>query len=303
VKPAPFSYHDPEGTDEALALLASHGDEAKLLAGGQSLVPLLNFRLARPEHLIDLNRIGSLVGIRRSGGSLWIGAMTRQAALERSPLVAEHWPLLTEATGLVAHAQIRNRGTVGGSVAHGDPAAELPVAFSALGARFHLRSSRGARTVQAPELFVTQLVTAIEPDEMLVEIEVPAVAERTGQAFVEFARRHGDFALGGCAALIAVDAAGTCEKASLVLLAAAPVPVRAEEAEGLLAGVRVDQAVAEAAAKQATAEIEPTGDIHGSSRFRRDLVEVMVQRAVLLAAERAVGGGARQAANGEVGEG
>lgn len=289
MKPAPFSYHDPNSTEEALSLLSEHGDEGKLLAGGQSLVPLLNFRLARPDHLIDLNRIGALAGISRREGILRIGTMTRQTALERSSLVVRHWPLLDEAIRQVAHAQIRNRGTVGGSIAHADPAAELPVAFTALDARFRVRSSRGERTIDAEELFVTQLTTTIEPDELLTEIEVPAVPARTGAAFVEFARRHGDFALGGAAALVTVDEAGACVRARLVLLAAGPTPIRAPDGERVLKGSRIDEEVARAAAREATRGIAPTGDIHGSSEYRRGLVEVMARRGILTAARRATG--------------
>jgi CO/xanthine dehydrogenase FAD-binding subunit len=288
VKPAPFSYHEPNSTEEALGLLQEHGDDGKLLAGGQSLVPLLNFRLARPDHLIDLNRIGSLAGISRRDGVLRIGAMTRQAALERSSLVARHWPLLNEAIEQVAHAQIRNRGTVGGSIAHADPAAELPVALSALDARFRVRSSRGERTIGAEEMFVTQLTTTMEPDELLTEIEVPAVPAQTGAAFLEFARRHGDFALGGAAALITVDESGVCVGARLVLLAAAPTPVRAAQAEEVLTGSRIDEDSARAAGREATRGIAPTGDIHGSSDYRRELIEVMVRRAILTAFGRAI---------------
>jgi CO/xanthine dehydrogenase FAD-binding subunit len=294
VKPPRFAYHDPRGVDEALALLAEHGDEGKVLAGGQSLVPLLNFRLAHPDHLIDLNRIGSLAGIRREDGKLRIKAMTRQSTLEASALVRENWPLLTDALGYVAHAQIRNRGTVGGSVAHADPAAELPVVFSVLDADIRVASTRGERTIAPSDLFVTHLTTTIEPDEMLVEIEVPPVAARTGHAFTEFARRHGDFALGGAAALVTVDEDGVCRRAALGLLAAAPTPVRATEAEQMLVGERVDEAAAARAAKRAVADIQPTGDIHGSAEYRKDLVEVMARRAIVAAAERAGNGaGAR----------
>ncbi|MGH2949241.1 MAG: FAD binding domain-containing protein, partial [Solirubrobacteraceae bacterium] len=202
MKPPPFEYDDPHDAGEAIALLAEHGDESKVLAGGQSLVPLLNFRLARPERLIDVNRIGELAYVRRRDGVLRIGALTRQATLERSRVVAENWPLLTEAMRLVAHPQIRNRGTVGGSVAHADPAAELPVAFTALDATFHARSARGARAIRAADFFRTHLTTALEPDELLVEIEVAPLPPRTGSAFTEFARRHGDFGLGGAAVLV-----------------------------------------------------------------------------------------------------
>jgi CO/xanthine dehydrogenase FAD-binding subunit len=183
VKPPLFDYHDPTAVEGVLDLLSQHGEDAKLLAGGQSLVPLLNFRLASPDHLIDLGHIPSLAYIRRRDGVLRIGAMTRQATLEASPLVAEHWPLLTGALGFVAHAQIRNRGTVGGSVAHADPAAELPVAFTVLDATFHVRSRSGTRSVSPRDFFITHLTTSIEPHELLVEIEVPPVQPGTGWAF------------------------------------------------------------------------------------------------------------------------
>jgi carbon-monoxide dehydrogenase medium subunit/6-hydroxypseudooxynicotine dehydrogenase subunit alpha len=289
VKPPQFTYHDPGTTEEALSLLAEHGDEAKALAGGQSLVPLLNFRLAHPEHLVDLNRIGSLAGIRRQEGHLQIGTMTRQSRLEASELVAGNWPLLTEALTYVAHAQIRNRGTVGGSVAHADPAAELPVAFTALDASFRVASVRGERSIAPADFFVTHLTTTIEPDELLVGIDVPPLPERTGHAFTEFARRHGDFALGGAAVLITVDAAGACSRAAIALLAAGPVPIRPVAAEQALVGRRIDAAVAAEAAALASDGVSPTGDIHGSAEYRKHLVGVMVKRAIKLAAARATG--------------
>ena len=290
MKPPKFEYHDPRSVDEAFALLAEHGDEGKALAGGQSLVPLLNFRLAHPEHLIDLNRIGALAGIRREDGTLRIKAMTRQATLEASPLVRDHWPLIGDALHSVAHAQIRNRGTVGGPVAHADPAAEQPVGFTVLDAKFRVASKRGERTIDPADFFVTHLTTTMEPDEMLVEIEVPPVAPRTGHAFTEFARRHGDFALGGAGALITVDEQGVCQRAALGLLAAAATPVLAAEVESMLVGERIDEGLAEKAGERAAAGVQPTGDIHGSADYRKRLIGVMARRAILAAAERAAGG-------------
>jgi CO/xanthine dehydrogenase FAD-binding subunit len=198
VKPAPFDYAAPRTLDDALALL---GEDAKPLAGGQSLVPLLNFRLARPKLLVDLNGVEGLAGLRLRAGSLWIGALTRQRALESSRVVAEGWPVLRDAVGHVAHPAIRNRGTVGGSVAHADPAAELPCVLSALDARFHVRSRRGTRTLRHDEFFIGPLQSALEADELLIEIEVPAVAPGARQAFAEHARTHGDFAL-ACVAIV-----------------------------------------------------------------------------------------------------
>jgi CO/xanthine dehydrogenase FAD-binding subunit len=226
VKPAPFEYAAPASVDEALGLL---GDDARVLAGGQSLVPLLNFRLARPERLVDINGLSELAYLRASDGRLRIGALTRQAALERSPLVAERWPLLAQAIRLVGHPQIRNRGTVGGSIAHADPAAELPVAFSALDARLHAASGRGTRTIAAGDFFLGPLTTALEPDELLTEIEVPPLPDGARTAFVEHARTHGDFAIAGAAVVVAPGA-----DARIALLGAGPAPLRAGDAERAL---------------------------------------------------------------------
>ena len=290
MKPAPFEYHDPKSVDEALTLLGENGEEAKVLAGGQSLVPLLNFRLAAPESIIDINDLGELAYLRRKDGILHIGALTRHTGLERSAVVARHWPLLREAILWVAHPQIRNRGTVGGSVAHADPAAELPVALAALDARFKARSLRGERAIGWRDFFVTHLTTTLEPDELLVEIEVPAVPERSGFAFTEYARRHGDFGLGGAAALLSFDDSGTCTRAAIALLAAAATPIRAERAEQLLLGTSVDGDAAAAAGAAAVEGIAPTGDIHGSSEYRTKLIRALVRRALVSAAGRAGGG-------------
>ena len=283
MKPTPFAYDAPRELDEALALLARHGEDAKVLAGGQSLVPLLNFRLARPARLVDVNRVAELGYLRRRAGALRIGALTRAAALERSRVVALHWPLLREAARLVGHPQIRSRGTVGGSVAHADPAAELPAVLTALGARFHLRSARGARTLRADELFLGFLSTALEPDELLVEIEVPPLPPRTGTAIVEHARTHGDFALGGAAAVLTVDEHGECERAALVLLAAGPTPRRAAAAEAALAGRPPTPAQLREAAALTAEDVDTPSD----RAYRRALVRELAERALTQAAARA----------------
>jgi CO/xanthine dehydrogenase FAD-binding subunit len=241
VKPAPFNYRAPASVEEALALL---GPDSTVLAGGQSLVPLLNLRLARPGLVVDLGGIAELDYIRADAGPLRIGAMTRQAALERSELVRRRWPLLHKAIRFVGHFQIRSRGTVGGSVAHADPAAELPVALTALGARFHLRSPRGARVLGASELFLGPLYTAREEDELLVEIEVPEQPEGTGSGFAEHARTHGDFATAGAAAVVAPGRA-----AGIALLGAGPVPAHADAAERALTGGAEPGEAAELAAQ------------------------------------------------------
>ena len=260
MKPAPFEYAAPRSLDEALGLL---GEDARPLAGGQSLVPLLNFRLARPELLVDINGLSELARLRRDDGALRIGALTRQSALERSELVAAEWPLLTQAVRFVGHPQIRNRGTVGGSVAHADPAAELPVALAALDARFVAQSPRGRRMLRAEELFLGPLTTALEPDELLVEIEVPPLPEGAGSAFVEHARTAGDFAIAGAAALVSSSG-----HAAIALLGARPTPVRAPDAERAL----VDGAEPREAAALAAASVE--------EGHRRALVAELVRRAI-----------------------
>lgn len=284
MKPAPFAYDAPRGLGEALELLARYGEEAKVLAGGQSLVPLLNFRLARPARLVDVNGIEELAYVRRREGALYLGALTRAVALERSPLVAGAWPLLREAVLLAGHLQIRTRGTVGGSVAHADPAAELPAALTALDARFHVRSSRGSRVLVPAELFLTHLTTTLEPDELLTEIEVPPLRPRTGTAFVEHARVHGDFALAGAAAVVGLGEDGRCELAAIALAAAAPTPVRAAEAEAALQGKRVGEKEARAAGELAAAAVDVPAS---EQRYRRALVAELVRRALLSASERA----------------
>ena len=229
MKPAPFEYAAPGTVDEALGLL---GEDSKALAGGQSLVPMLNFRLARPELVVDLNGLSELDYARvGDDGLLRIGALTRQVTLENDEAVAGGWPLLRLATRLVGHPQIRNRGTVGGSVAHADPTAELPVALMALDAVLVVRSPRGQRRLTAEEFFLGPLTTALDADELLVEIEVPAPPPDAGMGFAEHARTHGDFAIAGAAAVIAPG-----EHAAIALLGAGPVPLRAPEAERALAG-------------------------------------------------------------------
>jgi CO/xanthine dehydrogenase FAD-binding subunit len=260
VKPPPFDYRAPSSMDEALPLL---GADSAVLAGGQSLVPLLNLRLARPELVVDVNGIAELDYIRADDGVLRIGALTRQAALERSELVREHWPLLHKAVRLVGHAQIRSRGTVGGSVAHADPAAELPVALVALGASFQLRSPGGARSLAATDFFVGALQTAREPDELVVEIEVPEQPPGAGAGFSEHARTHGDFATAGAAVVVASG-----YHAAIALLGAGPVPVRAEAAEEALSG----GAAAAEAADLAVQDVE--GD------HRRALCRELARRAI-----------------------
>ncbi len=290
MKPAPFRYFRPATVDEALALLAEHGSEAKPLAGGQSLIPAMNFRLARPQALVDLNRIPELAYIRSQpdGGGLVIGAMTRQRAVERSDAVRRAAPLVAEALPFVAHAQIRNRGTVGGSLAHADPAAELPAVMLALDARFLARSRERERAIPAGEFFRGILETALGPDELLVEVAVPRAPARSGHAFIEVARRHGDYALVGVAALVALDRRGRCEVARIALVSVGDGPVLATEAAAALTGEEPSAAAIEAAAEAAARQdIDPPSDIHASAAYRRHLAAVLTRRALARAVERA----------------
>jgi CO/xanthine dehydrogenase FAD-binding subunit len=260
VKPAPFDYRAPASVDEALPLL---GLESAVLAGGQSLVPLLNLRLARPELVVDINGVAELDYLREDGDTLRIGAMTRQVALEGSGLVRERWPLLHKAVGLVGHPQIRARGTVGGSVAHADPAAELPVALTALDARFHLRSQSGTRSLGAAEFFRGALLTARDPGELLVEVEVPAASAEARSGFAEHAHTQGDFATAGAAVAVFKDG-----RTGVALLGTGGAPARAEAAERALAdGAHEREAAALAA--------EGIGDDH-----RRALCAELVRRAI-----------------------
>jgi carbon-monoxide dehydrogenase medium subunit len=286
MKPASFHYHAPRSLDEALALLAEHGDDAKVLAGGQSLVPAMNFRLARPAVLVDLNGVNELSFVMADDGSataLRIGAMTRQRTVERDLRVARRAPLLHRAMPFIAHPQIRNRGTVGGSLAHADPAAELPAVAVALDARFLLRRRDGQRWVLAREFYTGLFTTALEANEMLVAIEIPAAPARTGWAFQEFSRRHGDFALAGVAAGVTFGEDGRCLGAQVALLGVGEGPILVEQAGFLLAGATtrdgaLDAGAVAAAARAAADQLEPPSDIHASSRFRRHLAGVLVER-------------------------
>jgi CO/xanthine dehydrogenase FAD-binding subunit len=269
--------------------MREHGYDAKLLAGGQSLIPLLNFRLASPRMLVDLNQLGDLDFVRPSpAGGLAIGAMTRQSRLGSDPLIAEKAPLLYEAIPFVAHPQIRNRGTIGGTLAHADPAGELPTVALALQARFRLRSDTSDRWVEARDFFVGLLTTALEPEEILVEIEIPPPPPRCGWSFQEISRRHGDYALAGLAAQVVVDSNGICTAARLVYLSAGDGPLAATQAvEQLIGTVPDDRSLQQVARQAAVEEVQPAGDIHASVDFKRHLCRVLTHRALTTAFERA----------------
>ena len=290
MKPAPFDYFAPDTVAEASALLVQYGYDAKILAGGQSLVPTMNFRLAQPAVLVDLNKIPDLDYIdSTSDGGLRMGAMTRQSTVERSALVARHAPLLHEAMPLIAHRQIRNRGTIGGSLAHADPAAELPVVATALNARFGIRTLDGReRWVDAREFYIALFTTDLAPEEILTEVRIPPAPARSGFAIQEVARRHGDYAIVGAAAAVTLNDAGRCRDATLVYLSVGEGPVIAAQAGAMLHGQTPDDDLIRAAAHTAaTADIDPTADIHASVAYRRFLAETLGRRVLQTAFARA----------------
>lgn len=285
MKPASFEYHDPTNLDAALDLMAQFGDQARPLAGGQSLVPLMNFRLLRPAHLIDLNGITELNYLKADNDALRIGATTRQRQLERSVDIAQRWPLLRDATGLIGHIHIRNRGTVGGSLAHGFPSAELPVAMVTLGASMVLRTKTDRRSVSAEDFFLSYMTTALAPAELLTEISVPALPPHTGWSYQEVSRRHGDFALAGAATVIVLDAEGKINHARLTLTGA--TPIRPRQAEDSLIGEKPSEALFQDTARRATENLEQDSDIHASAEYRRSACAALARRALVQAAHRA----------------
>ena len=291
MKPASFKYLAPTTVNETLAHLATHGWDAKVLAGGQSLIPMMNFRLAQPGVLVDLNNVSELSYIQptRDGG-LSLGAMTRQAELEHSPHVAERAPLIHEAMPRIAYPQIRSRGTIGGSIAHADPSAELVAASVALSGRFRLRRRTGERWVPADEFFVGLFATVLEPDELLVEVALPPMPPRGGWAFLEVARRHHDFALVGVAAVVALDGAGACQQTRLVYFSIGDGPVEAHTAAEMLRGqTPTPEAIREAVEAASDADLDPNTDINASADYRRHLAKVLGQRALTQALDRARG--------------
>lgn len=289
MKPPKFDYFAPTSLDEALELLTRHGPEAKILAGGQSLVPVLNFRLSRPETVVDLNRVPGLSFIEERDGHIAIGAMTRQRHIGASDLVETYAPLLFEATKLIGHLPTRTRGTIGGSLANADPAAEYPAVATALDCVMVLKNASRERRIGAPEFFVDLLTTAIEPDEVLEAIEVPKAPPNSGWSFQEIARRHGDFALAGIAAQLTFDGDRVAE-ARLAACGVGPGPVRLEAAERIVLHEGVSEKAIAAAGGAAASAVSPGTDVHASADYRRALTRALTERALTQAAERAAGG-------------
>jgi aerobic carbon-monoxide dehydrogenase medium subunit len=290
VKPAPFQLHTPSTVEEAAALLATYGDDAKVLAGGQSLVPLLALRLARFEHLVDVNRVETLQGITRDNGSLTVGAMTRQAEAEVDVEVASAVPLLHRALPHIGHFQIRNRGTVGGSTAHADPASELPAVTLALDAELTGTSASGSRAIPAREFFDSMWTTALEPDELLTSIRYPVWGGRSGFAVEEFARRSGDFAIAGVCCGVQLGEDGRIARAAIALFGMGSTPLRADMAERQLADQLPGDVELRAVASTAVEDCEPSDDLHGTAAFRRRVAGHLTERALARAIEEASNG-------------
>ena len=290
MKAARFDYHTPTTIDEAVSLLHEHGDECKPLAGGQSLVPILALRLARFGSLVDLNNIPSLAGIEVTDGALRIGAMTRQASAERSQVLARAAPLLARALPFIGHFQIRNRGTVGGSVAHGDPASEIPAVVTALGGELEARSVSGTRRIPVDGVFSSLWETALEPDELLVAVHLPLWPGRSGYGFEELTWRQGDFPIAGALCALTLDEGHRIARARIALMGMGTTPLRSAATEAALAGTSVDAVDLESLSALAVEATSPVDDVHASAAYRRRVCGAMVRRVVTQAIEEARGG-------------
>jgi CO/xanthine dehydrogenase FAD-binding subunit len=289
MKPAPFSLLRPKTINEALSLLQSYGDEAKILAGGQSLVPLMNFRLAQPRNLIDLNAVEGLSEIKSDDRSVSLGAMVRQRAVERSALIAEKLPILREAIEQVAHPAIRNRGTVGGSLVHADPSAELPLLSVALEANFQIDGAHGKRSVAAKDFYRGYLVTDIASDELLTQITFPLLPPGVGWCFTEIARRHGDFAIVASAVVLGLARDRGINFARVALGGVGPAPMRVGAAEEVLVGERPGAELYRRAGDAAAQAVDPPSDIHASGAYRHHIAGILVRRALATAESRVTG--------------
>jgi CO/xanthine dehydrogenase FAD-binding subunit len=289
MKPAPFKYIAAQSIEQALALKAEYGDEGRFLAGGQSLMPTLNFRLTQPAVLIDINPLQACAGIKTTRpGRLRIGALTRYRQLERDPGTARSLPLIHEALPHIAHPQIRNRGTIGGNLSHADPASEMPAIVVALNGRLRLQSHGGERWIAASDFFVGALTTSLRSDEMLMEVELPVAEPQSGSCFMEVSRRRGDFALAGVACTVQLDEDGECVEARIGLCNAGETPILADRAGESLAGRMIDAAQIDEAADLVQDAIDPGGNVHASKEFQRHLAGVLTRRALIKANERAL---------------
>jgi carbon-monoxide dehydrogenase medium subunit len=289
--PAAFEYHAPTSLGEATALLARLGEDAKVLSGGQSLIPMMKLRLASPPHVVDINGIAGLAGLREADGFLRIGALTRESDLEESALIRTRYPLLHETSKVIADPIVRNLATVGGNLAHGDPANDHPATMLALGAEVVVTSPRGERTIPIGAFFTGPFATALRPDEILIEVRVPVPAARSGGAYVKLERKVGDFATAAVAVQLTLSAGGTCEQVGIGLTNVGLTPIKATAAEAALKGRRLDDAAIAQAAKLAAEASDPSADLRGSVEYKRDLVRVLTGRALRRALTRAEGKG------------
>ena len=285
--PAAFDYHVAKSVDEAIALMQQYGDDAKFLAGGHSLLPTMKLRLAQPAHLIDLGRIQGLSYVREEDGAVAVGAMTTYVTIGNSDVVRQNFPVLPEAISSIGDQQVRNRGTIGGSVAHSDPAADLPGVVLALKADILVQGANGIRTIKADDFFQDLFQTALEPGEVITEIRFAKPAARTGSAYEKLPNKASHYAVVGCAAVVTLDTDGTCTSASVVITGASVKPTRASAVEAALVGKKLDAATIAAATSNAADGMEMVGDIHGSKEYRAQMAGVMAKRAVARAAERA----------------
>jgi carbon-monoxide dehydrogenase medium subunit len=290
VFPSSFDYHAPATLAEAVALLARHREEAKVLSGGQSLLPLMKLRLGQPGHLVDIGRIPGLEYLEEKDGLLVIGGRTREAALERSELIRSRYPLIADTAAVIADPLVRNLATVGGNLAHGDPANDHPAAMIALGARVVATGPKGAREIAVEELFTGLFSTVLEPDEILTEIRVPSPPPRSGGAYRKLERKVGDFATAAAAVQLTLSAGGEVERVGIGLTNAGPTPVRAIDAERYLTGKKLDEATVAEAARLAAKAANPTADRRGTVEYKREMARVLTARALRKAAERAKGG-------------
>jgi carbon-monoxide dehydrogenase medium subunit len=289
MKPAAFDYVAADSLEAALSALSAAGGYGKVLAGGQSLMPMLNFRLARPSILVDINRVPGLAYVEATDAAIKVGALTRHHALETSPVIKAYLPVVTAAMQHVAHLAIRNRGTIGGSLSHADPAAELPMMVCLLDAHIGIQSPRGRRVANSQDFFVAPLVTSLEDDEIVTDVEFPRLAAGTGWAFEEVARRAGDFALAAVGVTISTTD-GKCDKARIGMMGVGETPMRAEEAESLLRGQQISEALLDAVVQSLRAAIEPNTDLHASGDYRRHLAGALARKAIQTAWKRACGG-------------
>lgn len=285
--PAVFDYHPAKTVDEAIALLQQYGDEAKILAGGHSLIPSMKLRLSQPEHLIDISKIAELSYIREENDKIVVGANTTYAQIERSQLLRQNFALLPDGTSVIGDQQVRNRGTIGGSIAHSDPAADMPGIVLALKGEVVVQGPNGQRTISADDFFVDTFTTALTPDELVIEIRFTKLPARTGTNYEKLENKASHYAVAGCAAVITLGDDGTCAAASVAITGAAVRTVRASGVETALVGKKLDQATITEAASHAADGMDLISDIHGSTEYRRQMTAVMARRAITIAVERA----------------